>query len=306
MDEHINDILVYFGFNFKIINKLKTSGQRTAYLGDQKGTKVVIKITPAIESNVARIQREFKILSSLNSPLFPKIHKISFITRENLENYHDHLIGEDAAKAAEFIKLNPTPFIYTVEEYIENISWKVVLPKLREEPIFIDFLNNLVIGLALLWEKKIIHRDLKPDNILIRKDLTPTIIDLGIAKSLNPGTRDITSPFFHTPCTPRFAAPEQLLNKKTEISYKSDQFSIGVIGYLILTGRYPYGDVEVDGLDFVIRKMNSKGTIDFSASCINNGQIFTLISKLLEIQPYKRFRIAEDIIKQLKTAKGAI
>jgi serine/threonine-protein kinase len=306
MDEHINDILVYFGLHFKIINKFKTSGQRIAYLGDQKGTKVVIKITPAIESNVARIQREFKILSSLSSPLFPKIHKISFITRENLENYHDHLIDQGAAKADEFIKLNLTPFIYTVEEFIENISWQEVLPKLREELIFIDFLNNLITGLALLWEKKIIHRDLKPDNILIRKDLTPTIIDLGIAKSLNPGTRDITSPFFHTPCTPRFAAPEQLLNNKTEISYKSDQFSIGVIGYLILTGRYPYGDVEVDGLDFVIRKMNSKDTIDFSSSHINNAQIFTLISKLLEVQPYKRFRIAEDIIKLLKAAKEGI
>ncbi len=306
MDKHINDILVYFGFNVKLINKFKTSGQRIAYLGDQKGNKVVIKLTPAIESNVARIQREFKILSSLNSPLFPKIHKISFITRENLENYHDHLIDHGASKADEFLKLNLSPFIYTVEEFIENISWKEVLPKLREEPIFIDFLNNLVTGLALLWEKRIIHRDLKPDNILIRADLTPAIIDLGIAKSLNPGTRDITSPFFHTPCTPRFAAPEQLLNNKTEISYKSDQFSIGVIAYLILTGRYPYGDVEVDGLDFVIRKMNSKDTIDFSASHIDNAQIFMLISKLLEVQPYKRFRIAEDIIKQLTAAKGAI
>ena len=306
MDEYINDLLKFTSFNFKTIKKLKTSGQRTAYLGDHKSVKVVLKITPAIESTVARIQREFSILSNLNTPLFPKILKVAFITRENLENYHDYLIGQDTAKAKEFTNLNFEPFIYTVEEYIENISWNDALQKLRDESIFIDFIQKLVTGVALLWEKKIIHRDLKPDNILIRQDLSPTIIDLGIAKSLNPGTRDITSPFFHTPCTPRFASPEQLLNKKTDISYKSDQFSIGVIGYLILTGQYPYGDVEINGLDFVIRKMNSKEPIDFSESHINNGHLFMLISKLLEVQPYKRYRIAGDIIKQLKAAKGEI
>ena len=306
MENYIEDLLRITNFNFKIIKKLPTSGQRTAYLGEHKKSKVVLKITPTIETTVARIQREYSILSNLDSPFFPKILKVSFITRENLENYKDNLIEKDQEKVRAFIDLNISPFIYTAEEFIENISWNKALPDLRKESNFIDFFLNLITGAALLWEKKIIHIDLKPDNILIRKDLTPAIIDLGIAKSLNPGTKDITSPFFHSPCTPRFAAPEQLLNKKTDISYKSDQFSIGVIGYLILTGKYPYGDVENDGLDFVLRKMNSKNSIDFTGSYINNKNILLLISKFLEIQPYKRFRLIDDILKQLSAAKGEI
>jgi serine/threonine protein kinase len=303
METYVNDLFKFTNFEFKIIKKLKTSGQRTAYLGDHKGVKVVLKITTAIESTVARIQREFSILSTLNTPLFPKIIKVAFITRENLDNYYDNLIEQDKDKAENFLKLNIAPFIYTVEEYVENILWGEALPRLRKEQDFVIFLRSLISGISLLWEKKIIHRDIKPDNILIREDLTPTIIDLGIAKSLNPGTRDITSPFFHTPCTPRFAAPEQLLNKKNDISYKSDQFSIGVLGYLVLTGCYPYGDVEKDGLDFVIRRMNSKEPIDFNNSIINNEKIFLVIKKLLEVQPYKRFRVAEDIINQIDSIK---
>src|SRR5690606_5109832 len=125
-----------------------------------------------------------------------------------------------------------------------------------DEKLFSNFLKNIFTALNVLWEKKIVHRDLKPDNILIRSDLTPVIIDLGIAKSMREGTQAITHVFGHSPCTPQFAAPEQLANNKTEVTYKSDQFAIGVIAFWVMTGSFPFGAISDIGPEGFLKNIN--------------------------------------------------
>ncbi len=87
----------------------------------------------------------------------------------------------------------------------------------------------------------IIHRDLKPGNILVTKDVSPKLLDFGIAKILNPElAADTIAPTLTGMrlMTPEYASPEQIRGEK--LSPASDIYSLGVLLYEILTGKRPY------------------------------------------------------------------
>jgi eukaryotic-like serine/threonine-protein kinase len=87
----------------------------------------------------------------------------------------------------------------------------------------------------------VVHRDLKPGNILVTKDGVPKLLDFGIAKILDQEQeelgRDRTLTVMRI-MTPDFASPEQVRGEA--ITTSSDIYSLGVILYVLLTGRRPY------------------------------------------------------------------
>jgi len=305
----LNEILTFIKADFKAAEKLPASGQRVVFQGPQAstGTNCIIKLCAINPINVGRIQREIRILGSLDSEYFPKIFYYTFISDSILLDFYDSFDTrkeELNQRVGELHAMQIKPFLLTVEEHIDHISWADCIENLKNELTLVNFLTHLFQALALLWEAQIAHRDLKPDNILLRVDLNPVIIDLGIAKSFRPGTQEFTA--FQTPCTPRYAAPEQLTNTKTDITYKTDQFAIGVIAYFILTGQFPYGDVcEIEAQ---VLENFSRGNIsnirDYNDSV--NEQLVQFIEKLLQVHPYRRFRNVETILQKLNEIRESI
>jgi serine/threonine protein kinase/Tfp pilus assembly protein PilF len=90
--------------------------------------------------------------------------------------------------------------------------------------------------------KKIIHRDIKPGNILVSDDGEPKLLDFGIAKILDPDLiHESQMPQTATQMrlmTPEYASPEQA--RGDEITEASDQYSLGVLLYELITGNRPY------------------------------------------------------------------
>jgi len=78
----------------------------------------------------------------------------------------------------------------------------------------------------------VIHRDLKPQNILITGDGVPKLLDFGIAEILGSGVSQEGRSM-----TPDFASPEQLLGQG--VTTATDIYSLGVLLYLLLTGKLP-------------------------------------------------------------------
>jgi serine/threonine protein kinase len=89
----------------------------------------------------------------------------------------------------------------------------------------------------------IVHRDLKPSNVLVDRDGKVKLLDFGIAKLIeaeNNPERQTAFTVAGTALTPEYAAPEQF--KGEAITVSTDVYALGVLLYLLLTGRHPAGE----------------------------------------------------------------
>jgi len=113
---------------------------------------------------------------------------------------------------------------------------------IREPRPPIPFVESILIqvadALAYAHVSGVVHRDIKPDNVLIDAETgRATVTDFGIARALEGGSR-LTQTGIAVG-TPAFMSPEQATGER-EIDGRSDVYSLGILGYLMLTGRLPF------------------------------------------------------------------
>jgi hypothetical protein len=100
----------------------------------------------------------------------------------------------------------------------------------------------------LLWEtadaldyahrQGVVHRDIKPDNVLVDGDSgRPLLTDFGVAKAQRAGA-GLTGTG-HIVGTPHYMSPEQA-SGRPDVDARSDLYSLGVMGYAMLSGRLPF------------------------------------------------------------------
>jgi serine/threonine protein kinase len=98
--------------------------------------------------------------------------------------------------------------------------------------------SRLIRAVGMLHRRNILHRDIKPENLLLGEDGELRILDFGLA--FCPGlSRDLPN---HLPGTPSFIAPEAFTG--AEPSAAQDLYATGMTLYYLLTGHYPYGEIE--------------------------------------------------------------
>ena len=93
-------------------------------------------------------------------------------------------------------------------------------------------------ALAYAHFRGVIHRDVKPDNILLDDSSGRAIVtDFGISRAIEASTRLTVTGI--AVGTPAYMSPEQAVGDR-EIDGRSDIYSLGVLGYQMLTGRLPF------------------------------------------------------------------
>ncbi len=134
--------------------------------------------------------------------------------------------------------------LYLVMELIEGQTLK---EKINGRPLPVDeaihYTTQIASALDYANKNNIIHRDVKPSNVLIDKDDRAVLSDFGIAKLAEQNMRQLTSTGTGVG-TPDYMSPEQALGETVDA--RSDQYSLAVMSYELLTGRPPYnGDTPI-------------------------------------------------------------
>jgi serine/threonine protein kinase/predicted ATPase len=93
----------------------------------------------------------------------------------------------------------------------------------------------------------VVHRDLKPDNVLVRRDGTPLLVDFGLVQSAaGGGSREELDLSGSLLGTVAYMAPEQIRGELVDA--RADLYSLGCILYELLTGRPPFVDATPRGV----------------------------------------------------------
>lgn len=126
---------------------------------------------------------------------------------------------------------------YIVTEYLrgaEPLSAHTRLADLLPQRRVVEILFACAKALDYAHRQGVVHRDIKPSNILLGPDGSPMLIDFGVAMHSLPGSESVTG----LVGSPSYMAPEQVRNGTA--TALSDVYSLGVVGYELLTGQRPF------------------------------------------------------------------
>ncbi|PTU50099.1 MULTISPECIES: bifunctional protein-serine/threonine kinase/phosphatase [Pseudomonas] len=103
---------------------------------------------------------------------------------------------------------------------------------------WLEMARQLLQAVGVLHRRNLLHRDIKPENLHLGSDGQLRLLDFGLAYC--PGLSE--DPLHELPGTPSYIAPEAFDGQPP--SPRQDLYAVGVTLYHLLTGHYPYGEVE--------------------------------------------------------------
>jgi tRNA A-37 threonylcarbamoyl transferase component Bud32 len=188
---------------------------------------------------------------------------------------------------------------YIAMEYVDGPTLDHVLSQgpIAPEQMF-SILGQTAVALDYAHQKGTVHRDIKPANIMIAGDGTAKITDFGIAKINASDQFTVTGTIVGTP---HYMSPEQV--QGLAVDGRSDQFSLGVIAYEMLTGEKPYTG---EHLTTVVYKIVAEEPV--SPHRLNPslaGAIENVLRKSLAKKPEGRYRSCQELTEALEKACAA-
>jgi serine/threonine-protein kinase len=179
---------------------------------------------------------------------------------------------------------------YFVMKYIAGTSLEDVLD--QKQPLTIDYIQRVLweaaCALGHAHQRGVVHRDVKPANIMFDHDGRVMLTDFGISKALQAasgftGTGMIIG-------TPHYMAPEQA--KGGTVDGRADEYSLGVVGYRMITAELPYTG---DSVHTILYKHIFEEVPSVAAKRSDAPQFLTAaISRSLSKEPDQRFATMEE------------
>lgn len=270
--------------DYVILDKIGQGGMGMVYKArPTKGHHLVaVKVLPPDLSEdpnaVKRFQREVRLSEKL-------VHPNIVAARDHGEHEgHQFYVMEfvDGENLAALVKLSPP------------------LPMLSA----VDYITDAARGLEFAHGHGIIHRDMKPSNLLIHRDGTAKILDMGLAREAEGRTNQTGSSTTVTELTRAgavmgtadYIAPEQALNAKNA-DERSDIYSLGCTLYFALTGGPVFhGETIMEKL--VAHREEPIPSLRDARDDVP-PDVDRIFQKMLAKDPTKRYRSMSELLADL-------
>lgn len=192
-------------------------------------------------------------------------------------------------------------FPYAVIDYFPGETLADKLADLRHEqrtlPVIeaLELTKQIAQGLGAAHAAGLIHHDLRPENVMLRQDGAPILIDLGVPivpGPIAPGINGVDNEVLD------YAAPEETEGKP--LTRRSNVYSLGVILYELLAGHQP----KLPTLPFDIfpqANMPKEEPLEEARPGLA-GETYRLVRNCLWRQEWSRFETTDEMITAIETA----
>ncbi len=136
--------------------------------------------------------------------------------------------------------------LFLALEYIDGPDLEKVIRKNGRVPVerSVEVIRQIARALDHAHALGIVHRDIKPSNILLRRDGTATLTDLGLARAIDESAASGITRAGFTVGTVDYMAPEQARSSKSA-DVRSDIYSLGCTWFHMLAGRVPFNEGDL-------------------------------------------------------------
>ncbi len=271
------------GQRYRLERKLAQGGMAEVWLGtDLSLTRhVAVKL---LKSNLAadpivaeRFRREAIAVAKLSHPNIVAVYDAI-----------DDLIGGERRQAV-------------VMQLVDGKSLRQMLDEQNRLSPELTMHIGICVAAALdcAHRANLVHRDIKPGNILLTLDGRVLLTDFGIAKGLDGGDDDLTSPNVMMG-TAKYLSPEQVRGRK--LDGRADLYSLGLVLYECLAGRVPFlGETDADT---ALARLNRDPTdITRLRPTLPQG-LAALIHRLLALRPSDRYATGAELRTELQRIAG--
>jgi len=256
--------------SYEVLVEIGRGGMATVYLAHDLALdrKVAIKVlAPALllmgEGMVERFKREARTAAALS---------------------HPHIIPIYAVKESEQV-------LYFVMKHVQGRSLDHVIRDVGPLPIAMTQAILAQVGDALGYAHRhgVIHRDVKSANIMLDEEGWAVVTDFGIAKVVQAQGLTVTGV---TVGTPTYMSPEQCATE--ELTGASDQYSLGVVAYEMLTATLPFDDDSIMSVMYAHFNQTPRPVSELRPDCPPN--LAAAVMRMLEKDPARRWASMDDVV----------
>lgn len=231
----------------------------------------LLKGEPAMDQDaVARMRREVKLMRDLQHPGIV-----------SLCDYGEHR-GQH----------------YMVLEKISGCTLREHMQTTRvSQPEALHHCQSLLEALAYAHSREVIHRDLKPENLMVDENGQLRLLDFGFSRNALRNTFETMDDAVAG--TPAYMAPEHLMCQTTPAS---DQYSLGLIAYEMLTGR-PAIPAGLDVTSVITKQLQEVPPSPRSLDSTIPESVDRFVMKLIAKKPEDRFETMQAALESFLKAR---